>query len=79
MGEILKEQTLLRQGALFVEVLITLQKKIKIIKQEKQKSRAAGASYNRQMERTPQKCFRYGSEDHIIAKFPNPPKDNEKR
>ena len=34
---------------------------------------------NRQTERTPRKCFRYGSEDHLIAKFPKPPKDNEKR
>ena len=29
------------------------------------------------MERPPRKCFRCGSEDHIIAKFPKPPKDNE--
>ena len=31
------------------------------------------------MERTPLKFFRCGSEDHMIAKFPRPPKDNEKR
>ena len=31
------------------------------------------------MERTPQKYFRCGSEYHMIAKCPNPPKDNEKR
>ena len=31
------------------------------------------------MERPPQKCFRCGSEDHMIAKCPKPPKDNEKR
>ena len=31
------------------------------------------------MERLPQKCFRCGSEDHMIAKCPKPPKDNEKR
>ena len=30
------------------------------------------------MERTPRKCFRCGSEDHMIKKCPNPPKDNEK-
>ena len=34
---------------------------------------------NRLTERTPQKCFRCGSEDHIIAKCPKPLKDNEKR
>ena len=31
------------------------------------------------MKRTPRKCFRCGSEDHMITKFPKPPKDNEKR
>ena len=31
------------------------------------------------MERMPRKCFRYVSEDHMIAKYPKPPKDNEKR
>ena len=31
------------------------------------------------MERPPWKCFRCGSEDHIIEKCPKPPKDNEKR
>ena len=39
----------------------------------------ASASFNRRTERTPRKCFRCGSEDHIIAKFPKPSKDNEKR
>ena len=33
---------------------------------------------NRRTERTPRKWFRWGSEDHLIAKFPKPPKDNEK-
>ena len=35
--------------------------------------------YNRQTELTTRKCFRCGSEDHLIAKCPNQPKDNEKR
>ena len=30
-------------------------------------------------EQTPQKCFRCGSEDQLIAKCPKPPIDNEKR
>ena len=38
-----------------------------------------GDSDNRQTERTPQKCFKCGSEDPLIAKFLKPPKDNEKR
>ena len=31
------------------------------------------------MERPPRKCFRCESEDHMIAKCPKPPKDNEKQ
>ena len=34
------------------------------------------ASSNRHTERPPQKCFSCGSEDHIIAQYPKPPKDN---
>ena len=34
---------------------------------------------NRNMERPPRKSFRYRYEDHMIAKFPKPPKDNEKQ
>ena len=39
----------------------------------------AFASYNIQTERTPQKCFRCGFEDKIIANCPKTPKENEKR
>ena len=39
----------------------------------------AGDSGNRHTEMTPRKCFRYGSEDHLIEKCPDPPKENEKR
>ena len=38
-----------------------------------------GDSDNRSMEYTPRKCFRFSSEDNLIEKFPNPPKDDEKR
>ena len=34
---------------------------------------------NRRTERTDRKCFRCGSEYNIIAKYPNPPRDNEKQ
>ena len=34
---------------------------------------------NKRTERTPCKYFRYGSEDHLVAKFPKPPKWNKKR
>ena len=39
----------------------------------------AGDSDNRPTERRPLKKFICGSEDHLIAKCPNPPKENEKR
>ena len=55
------------------------EKYFKIIIQEKGKARAAGDPDKRLTECTPQKCFRCGSEDHLIAKCPNPPKDNDKR
>ena len=54
------------------------EKCFKRIRQEKEKARAAGDSDNRQTERTPRKCFRCGSKDHLIAKFPKPPKDSNK-
>ena len=45
----------------------------------KEKSRAVDVSYNRNLERPPRKCIRCGSEYHMIAKYPKPTKDNEKR
>ena len=45
---------------------------------EEKKARADGDSDKRRTERTPCKCFRCGSEDNLIAKYPKPPKDNEK-
>ena len=76
----MREQILFRQSAPFVEVLVTLKKNIsKEIRKEKEKARAAVALDNRKTERTSRKCFRCGSKDHLIAKCPNPPKDNKKR
>ena len=57
----------------------TLQKKIKKIRQENEKSCAAVHSENRRTERTPRKCCRCGSKYCLIAKYTKPPKDNEKR
>ena len=42
----------------------------KRIGKEKEKARAVDVSSNRQMERTPRKCVRCESEDHMIAKCP---------
>ena len=36
-------------------------------------------SSNKNSERPPRKCYRCGSEDHIIAKCSKPPKDSEKQ
>ena len=48
------------------------EKFFKRIRKEKEKARAVGVSSNRHMERPPRKCFRCGSEDHMIAKCPKP-------
>ena len=42
----------------------------KRIKQEKEKYRAVGISSNKNSDRPAQKCYRCGSEDHIITKCP---------
>ena len=55
------------------------EKCFKRIRKSKEKARAVDASDNRQPERMPQKCFRCGSEYNLIAKFPKPPKDNDKQ
>ena len=34
---------------------------------------------NKRTEYIPYKCFRCGSEDHLISKCQKPPKDNEKQ
>ena len=50
----------------------------KRIGKEKEKAHTVDVSLNRNSERPPWKCFRCESEDHMIAKCPKPPKDNEK-
>ena len=40
----------------------------KRIRKEKEKARAVDVSSNSQMERPPRKCYKCGSEDHMIAK-----------
>ena len=47
------------------------EKCFKMIRKEKGKAHVVDVSSNRQMERTPRRCFRCGSEDHMIAKCPN--------
>ena len=45
-----------------------------MIIKDKEKARAAGDSDIRRKGHTPHKCFRCGSEDHLISKCPKPPK-----
>ena len=54
------------------------EKCFKSIRHENEKARAAGDLDNRQTERTPRKCFRCISKDHLIENFPKPQKENEK-
>ena len=68
-----------RQSAHFVEVQITLQKKIQKDKKGKGKTCAVDVSSNRQMEWSHRKFFTCGSEDHRISKCVNPPQDNDKQ
>ena len=57
----------------------SVEKCFKKIRKEKEKARSAGTSSNKNSDRPARKCFRCVSEDHLIAKCPNPPKDSEKR
>ena len=75
---IAREQIFSRQDALFGEVPTILQMFSEGSERKKEKACAAGDSDNRRTEHTPRKCSRCGSEDHIIAKFPKPHKENEK-
>ena len=59
--------------------VVTIIQILKRIGNDKEKYRAAVDSDKQQTELKPNKCFRCGSEDDLIYKFPKPPKDNEKR
>ena len=63
----------------FGDVNLSVEKCFKRIREENEKACAVVASDNRQEKRTPRKCFRCGSEDHLIAKCPKAPKENKKR
>ena len=71
--------TIHTKSTFFGGVNPSAEKCFKRIIQEEEKARAVGASDNRRTERTPRKKFRCRSEDHLIVKFPKPPKDDEKQ
>ena len=56
----------------------SVEKYFKNIRKEKEKARSAGTSSNKNSDRPARKCFRCGSEDHMITKCPKPPKYREK-
>ena len=58
---------------------LTSDTNFKNIRKEKEKARSAGTSSLKKSDRPTRKCFRCGAEDHLIAKYPKPPKDSEKR
>ena len=74
-----RANTIQKKCTFFGGVNHSAEKYFKRIRQEKEKSFATGYLDNRRTERTPQKFFRCGYEDNLIAKCPNPPKENEKR
>ena len=49
------------------------------IRKEKEKASSAVTSSNKNLYLPARKYFRCGSEDHMIAKCPKPPKESEKR
>ena len=74
---IVKEHMPFRQSKKIWGTNHSAEKCFKRIRNEKEKARTVDNLDIRQMERTPRKCFICGSEDHIIAKCPKPPKENE--
>ena len=56
-----------------------MEKCFKKIRKEKEKSRSAGTSSNKNSDCPARKCYRCGYEDHLIAKCPKPPKDGKKK
>ena len=56
-----------------------MEKCFKKIRKEKEKARSAGALSKKKSDRPSRKCFKCGSEDHLIAKCPKLPKESEKR
>ena len=76
--EIMIWQTMFKQNVVFVKELITLKFFFKSIRKEKEKS-LCGWKFGQQTNVTyPSEMFRCGSEDHLIEKFLNPQKENEK-
>ena len=75
----MRGHTLSRQSAHFVDLINILRKNVsKGSDRKRKKARAVGISSNRKSECLPWECYRCGSEDRMIAKYPKPSKDSEK-
>ena len=74
----MREQTMFIKSVPFVEELITLQENVsKEFDRKREKLvRLVLRKIDEHNGHLEKKC---GSKDHIIAKFPKPPKDNEKQ
>ena len=56
-----------------------MEKCFKNIRKEKENACSVGTSSNKNSDRLARKCYRCGSEDNLIVKFPKPPKYSEKK
>ena len=76
----MKKQTLPRQSAHIVDFLTILWKLfLKRTEKKKRNLVLLVLRHTKISDRPARKCFRCGSEDHLIAKCPKPPKDSKKR
>ena len=76
----MKKQTLPRQSAHIVDFLTILWGNVLKISEKKNINLVLLVLHQKKnSDRPARKCFRCGSEDHLIAKCPKPPKDSEKR
>ena len=78
--KIAREKIFSQQSAIFVGVTTILQNNVSKVSERRRKQLVRLVIWTTERtENTPHKCFRCGSEDHIIDKCPNPPKKNDKR
>ena len=79
MLETMRDQTLFRSNSLFVEVPTQQKKKIKKIRKDKEKYRAAGDLDRQRTERPDRKFFGCRYVHHIINKCLKPPRYDYKQ
>ena len=75
----MRGHTLSIQSAHFVDLITILRKNVSKGSDRKRRKLARFMFHRKEIRNPPRKCFRCGSEYHMIVKCPKPPKDNEKR